>query len=74
MSFFRWALQGTDLCDICCAAEVCRFGGAQLHCMGAIMGGIASQEAIKLITGQFVPLSGVLIYNAISSTTSVFHF
>lgn len=56
------------------AGEMCRFGASQLHCLGAIMGGIAAQEAIKLVTHQFVPLSGTLIYNAMSSTSSVLSF
>lgn len=51
--------------------EVVRFGAAELHVMGAIMGGIAAQEVIKFITRQFVPIPGVLIYNAMASTTSV---
>lgn len=51
-------------------SEMCRFGAAELHCVAAVVGGIASQEAIKLITHQFVPLAAPLIYNAIESTTS----
>ena len=42
--------------------------------MAAIVGGMAAQEAIKLVTHQFVPLAGTLIYNAMSSTSSVFKF
>ncbi len=53
---------------------MCRFGASELHCLGAIVGGMAAQEAIKLVTHQFVPLGGVLIYNAMSSTSSVFTF
>ncbi len=51
--------------------EMCRFGAAELHCVAAVMGGIASQEAIKLITKQFVPLAATLVYNAMASTTSL---
>lgn len=29
-------------------AECCRWGGSEIHCVGAVMGGIASQEAIKV--------------------------
>ena len=50
---------------------LCRFGAGELHCVAAIMGGIAAQEAIKLLTKQFVPLSGLLLYNAMASTSSV---
>ncbi|OVA11480.1 UBA/THIF-type NAD/FAD binding fold [Macleaya cordata] len=45
--------------------EMCRFGGAELHTVAAFIGGIASQEVIKLITKQFVPMSGTFIFNAI---------
>jgi NEDD8-activating enzyme E1 regulatory subunit len=52
--------------------EMCRFGAGELHCVAAVIGGIASQEAIKLITKQFVPLYGTLVYNAMASSTSCF--
>ncbi|KAL6136889.1 hypothetical protein ACLB2K_062184 [Fragaria x ananassa] len=45
--------------------EMCRFGAAELHAVAAFIGGIASQEVIKLITKQFVPLSGTFIFNGI---------
>ncbi|GAB4817852.1 hypothetical protein N2152v2_004898 [Parachlorella kessleri] len=53
-------------------AEVCRWGAGELQCVAAVVGAIASQEAIKLITHQFVPVGGVLVYNAMACTTSVF--
>ncbi|PNW87795.1 hypothetical protein CHLRE_01g002350v5 [Chlamydomonas reinhardtii] len=52
-------------------AEFCRFGAAELHVVAAFMGGVAAQEAIKLVTRQFVPLAGSLVYNAMSATTTV---
>ncbi|CAI5523815.1 unnamed protein product [Closterium sp. Naga37s-1] len=55
-------------------AEMCRFGASELHCVAAVIGGVASQEAIKLITKQFVPVSGTLIYNGISQSSSVINF
>ena len=64
-------LQGAGAIDDL-VAEICRFGAGELHCVAAIMGGIAAQEAIKLLTRQFVPLSGLLLYNAMASTSSVF--
>lgn len=45
--------------------EMCRFGGAELHAVAAFIGGIASQEVIKLITKQFVTMSGTFIFNGI---------
>lgn len=50
--------------------QVCRFRAGELHNVSAVMGGIAAQEAIKLLTHQFVPFQGTLIYNAMDSTTS----
>ena len=54
--------------------EMVRFGASELHCVGAVMGGMAAQEAIKLMTAQFVALSGGLVYNAMSSTTTLVSF
>ncbi|XP_044466965.1 NEDD8-activating enzyme E1 regulatory subunit AXR1 isoform X1 [Mangifera indica] len=45
--------------------EMCRFGAAELHAVAALVGGIASQEVIKLITKQFVPMAGTFIFNGI---------
>jgi amyloid beta precursor protein binding protein 1 len=35
------------------------------------MGGLAAQEAVKLVTRQFVPFGGTLIYDAITAAISV---
>jgi amyloid beta precursor protein binding protein 1 len=51
--------------------EMVRFGAGELHVVAAIMGGIAAQEAIKLLTCQFIPLKGTLIYNGMSGTSLV---
>lgn len=58
------------------AGEVCRFGAAELHCSGAIVGGMAAQEAIKLLTRQFVPVAGTFVFNSLGlpSSSSVFDF
>ena len=52
--------------------EMVRCGGGELQVVGAMMGAMASQEAIKLLTRQFVPLPGVLVFNGMHCTTSVF--
>ncbi|CAI9090266.1 OLC1v1025003C1 [Oldenlandia corymbosa var. corymbosa] len=46
-------------------SEMCRYGAAELHAVAALIGGIASQEVIKLITRQFVPMRGTFILNGI---------
>ena len=40
------------------AWEVVRAQGGEIHAVASVVGGIVSQEAIKLITGQFVPSHG----------------
>nr|XP_023013135.1 nedd8-activating enzyme E1 regulatory subunit [Leptinotarsa decemlineata] len=52
--------------------EVCRYGGAELHSVSAILGGCAAHEVIKLITHQYKPLNNVFVYNAITSTSATF--
>ncbi len=44
---------------------MCRYEGSHLHTISSILGGIASQEAVKLITHQFIPLNNTLVYNGI---------
>jgi len=53
-------------------AEMCRFGGAELHNIASLLGGIVAQEAVKLITRQFVPVYSGFVFNAITSTTTTF--
>jgi amyloid beta precursor protein binding protein 1 len=45
--------------------EMCRFGASEIHVVSAFVGGIASQEVIKLVTKQFVPMLGTYIFNGI---------
>ena len=40
---------------VCCCCCCCRLGASELHVIASVMGGMAAQEAIKLLTGQFVP-------------------
>ncbi|CAL9099012.1 unnamed protein product [Musa acuminata var. zebrina] len=51
--------------------EMCRFGGAELHPVAAFIGGVASQEVIKLVTKQFVPLKGTFVFNGIDHKSQV---
>uniref|UniRef100_A0A7S0XEG0 NEDD8-activating enzyme E1 regulatory subunit n=1 Tax=Mantoniella antarctica TaxID=81844 RepID=A0A7S0XEG0_9CHLO len=50
--------------------EVVRSGGGELHAVASVVGGVGSQEIIKLVTRQFVPCGKTLVYNAIDSTTA----
>lgn len=49
----------------------CRAGASDLPQIAALMGGIVAQEVIKLITKQYIPLEGTMIFNGIKSTTRV---
>jgi len=52
--------------------ELCRFGNAQLHTIGAFIGGVAAQETIKLITKKWAPMNNTFIYNGIKSSSATF--
>lgn len=52
-----------------CVAQICRWRACEFHSVGAVMGGIGAQEAIKLLTQQFVPHEGTLFYDAIHANT-----
>uniref|UniRef100_A0A8D3CPK1 NEDD8-activating enzyme E1 regulatory subunit n=1 Tax=Scophthalmus maximus TaxID=52904 RepID=A0A8D3CPK1_SCOMX len=53
--------------------EFCRYGAAEPHTVAAFLGGSAAQEAIKIISHQFVPFSNTFIYNAMSQTSATLH-
>ncbi|XP_010227671.1 NEDD8-activating enzyme E1 regulatory subunit AXR1 isoform X2 [Brachypodium distachyon] len=63
-------LNGTSLSEDL-VTEVCRFAGAEIHPVAAFIGGVASQEVIKLVTKQFVPLMGTFIFNGIDLKSQV---
>ncbi|XP_060767074.1 NEDD8-activating enzyme E1 regulatory subunit isoform X1 [Neoarius graeffei] len=52
--------------------EFCRYGAAEPHTVAALLGGAAAQEAIKLVTHQFVPFNNTFIYNAMAQTSATF--
>ncbi len=41
------------------------------HCLSSVAGS-AAQEAIKIITHQFVPFNNTFLYNAMSQTSATF--
>jgi len=49
----------------------CSYGGAEIHSIAAFMGGIAAQEIIKLITGQYKPIQNTYIYNGCTQNSLV---
>jgi amyloid beta precursor protein binding protein 1 len=47
------------------AKEIVRYGGGELHTISALIGGVSAQEAVKIITHQYIPLNNTFIYNGI---------
>lgn len=65
-------LGSTNLRNIC--NELTRYGNAEIHTVASVVGGVASQEAVKIITGQYVPLNNTYVYNGIVSVGGVYRF
>lgn len=61
----------TQLIEEACA-EVARSGHADLPNTAALLGGIAAQEAIKLVTRQYISLDNVAIYDGVKQAIGVF--
>lgn len=55
------------------AQEMTRFGAGELHTISSIIGGIAAQEAVKIITQQYVPFNNTYIYNGIASCGAAYN-
>jgi len=52
-------------------SEMVRAGGAELHNIGALTGGMVSQEIIKVITEQYVPVDNTCVFDGIRSKSMV---
>jgi len=50
--------------------EMCRFGAAEIHNIAAFIGGVGSQEIIKLVTHQYQPMNNTFVYNGMNCTAS----
>jgi len=53
------------------AEEVARANGGELHNISALTGGMVSQEVIKIITKQYIPIDNTCIFDGITSRTQV---
>ena len=49
-----------------------RAGGAELHNIAALTGGLVSQEVIKAITEQYIPVDNTCVFDGVNSKTAVF--
>ena len=56
------------------ATELTRYGNAEIHNIASVVGGVASQEAVKLITGQYVPFDNCYVFNGVASIGGVYRF
>jgi amyloid beta precursor protein binding protein 1 len=54
------------------ALEMVRYAGCEPHSVAALVGGIASQEAVKLLTAQYVPLNNTFFFNGIAAAGAAF--
>lgn len=54
------------------AKEITRSCEVELHNIAAIMGGVASQEAVKIITHQFLPLNHTYLFNGIAGIAAAY--
>lgn len=64
----KWGIATSSISDDY-ITEFCRYGAGKVHTVAAFVGGVASQEVIKLETRQFVPLNNTLIYSAATCST-----
>lgn len=53
-------------------AEVERVAGGELHNVSSVLGGMVAQEAIKLITRQYVSVTGTCVFDGVRSKVGVF--
>ncbi|EXJ84567.1 amyloid beta protein binding protein 1 [Capronia epimyces CBS 606.96] len=53
-------------------AEVERVSGGELHNISSVIGGMVAQEAIKLLTRQYVPVDGTCVFDGIRSKSGVY--
>jgi len=60
--------------EISHAKEMIRYCGCELHNVAALIGGVAAQEAVKLVTHQYGLLNNTYLFNGITCVGSVFSF
>jgi amyloid beta precursor protein binding protein 1 len=53
--------------------EIVRYSNSTLHNIGALLGGVAAQEAVKLITEQYTPLNHTFIFDGCHCRSQVYN-
>lgn len=51
--------------------EIVRAGGGELHNVASLTGGVVSQEVIKVVTSQYVPVDNVCLFDGVGSRAGV---
>lgn len=51
--------------------EICRYGGAELHNIASFTGGVVSQEVIKCMTRQYLPVNNTVVVDGVASKCGV---
>jgi NEDD8-activating enzyme E1 regulatory subunit len=54
------------------ALEIVRVGACELHNIAALVGGIAAQEIVKLITRQYIPMNNSYVFNGITGVGATY--
>lgn len=52
--------------------EVERVQGGEMHNISSVLGGMVAQEAIKLLTRQYVPVEGTCVFDGVRSKSGIF--
>ncbi|KAK7538377.1 uncharacterized protein J3D65DRAFT_621798 [Phyllosticta citribraziliensis] len=52
-------------------AELVRAGGAEMHNIAAVAGGMVAQEVIKVVTKQYIPVDNTCVFDGIKSKSGV---
>ena len=62
----RTELIDSGILQIAHAQELVRYAAVEMHNISAIIGGIGGQEAVKLLTHQYIPIDNTYVYNGIA--------
>lgn len=52
-------------------SELVRAQGGELHNIAAVTGGMVAQEAIKVVTKQYVPVDNTVVFDGVRSKMGV---
>ncbi|KAH9253543.1 hypothetical protein BASA81_008590 [Batrachochytrium salamandrivorans] len=67
MTLEHFAEFDSKLVSLNVCREMVRFGAVEMHNIAAVVGGIAAQEAVKLLTHQYEPLNHTYFFNGITA-------